>query len=205
MKRRLPIVAIFLLVGAVMNVAEAWWSAFPSPHPSRFTHLAEPSDLAWWETNAPDDFPNLPLELRSLSESNMSGRLIRPWIPNEGKITPDHQDSFTHIRCGWPAHALDGWYWSRGNADAVLSHAFVIREGWLWVPLRPIWPGIVINTLFYAVVVWLVTCGPFAARRLNRIRRGLCPKCEYPMGESAVCTECGKALPARRTSRSIIV
>ncbi len=98
----------------------------------------------------------------------------------------------------------DGWYWSRGNGDAVLSHAFVIREGWLWVPLRPIWPGIVINTLFYAVVVWLLTCIPFVLRRLNRIRRGLCPKCEYPMGESAVCTECGKALPASRTSRNII-
>ena len=43
--------------------------------------------------------------------------------------------------------------------------------------------------------------GPFEIRRLtrrfSRIERGLCPKCGYPMGESAVCTECGKTLPRR--------
>ncbi len=43
--------------------------------------------------------------------------------------------------------------------------------------------------------------GPFALRRFLRVRRGLCPKCAYPMGESSVCTECGRALPKRaRTS-----
>ena len=36
-----------------------------------------------------------------------------------------------------------------------------------------------------------------ALRRVLRVRRGLCPKCAYPMGESAVCSECGQALPKR--------
>ena len=58
------IIAAFLLAGAVVNVAVAWWSAFPRPGPWRFTDLAAPSDLVWWETNAPDDFPKLPLEVR---------------------------------------------------------------------------------------------------------------------------------------------
>ncbi len=39
--------------------------------------------------------------------------------------------------------------------------------------------------------------GPVALRRLIRRRRGLCPTCAYPIGESATCTECGKALPGR--------
>ncbi len=37
--------------------------------------------------------------------------------------------------------------------------------------------------------------GPFALRRFIRRKRGLCPACGYPTGESAVCSECGKVLP----------
>ncbi|MHC4317953.1 MAG: hypothetical protein ACYS1B_05355 [Planctomycetota bacterium] len=62
------------------------------------------------------------------------------------------------------------------------------------LPLRPIWPGFALNTIFYAAALWLLTCGPFALRRLVRIRRGLCPACAYPLGESAICSECGKPL-----------
>ncbi len=65
-----------------------------------------------------------------------------------------------------------------------------------YVPLRPIWPGFAVNTLFYAVVLWLLIPGPFALRRFIRVKRGLCPACAYPMGESDVCSECGKALQA---------
>ncbi len=63
------------------------------------------------------------------------------------------------------------------------------------LPLHPIWPGFAVNTLFYAGIVWLLIPGSFALRRLIRHRRGLCPKCAYPIGESAVCTECGRELP----------
>ena len=65
------------------------------------------------------------------------------------------------------------------------------------VPLRPIWLGLLFNTLFYATLLWLAIPGPFALRRLLRVRRGLCPKCAYPMGESAVCSECGRELARR--------
>ena len=62
-------------------------------------------------------------------------------------------------------------------------------------PLLPIWPGFAINTIFYATLLWLLIPGPFALRRFLRVRRGMCPKCAYPMCESAVCTECGCGLP----------
>ena len=62
------------------------------------------------------------------------------------------------------------------------------------LPMRPIWPGFAINTLFYAAIVWGVFAAPFALRRRRRIKRGLCPKCAYPIGSSDVCTECGKPL-----------
>jgi hypothetical protein len=62
------------------------------------------------------------------------------------------------------------------------------------VPFRPLWPGFAINTVFYAVILWLLFAAPIALRRRRRIKRGLCPACAYPIGESDVCTECGRPL-----------
>ncbi len=62
------------------------------------------------------------------------------------------------------------------------------------MPLGPIPLGFAVNTLFYAALLWLLIPGPVALRRFLRVRRGLCPKCAYPMGGSSVCTECGGAL-----------
>ena len=65
------------------------------------------------------------------------------------------------------------------------------------LPLNILWGGFSLDTTAYMVILWLLIPGPFALRRLLRLRRGLCPKCAYPMGESGVCTECGRALPSR--------
>ena len=84
---------------------------------------------------------------------------------------------------GWPTDSL-GYTWASNEFPAYSS-------------LRPIWPGFAVNTLFYAAVLWLLIPGPFVLRRFIRVKHGLCPKCAYPMAESSVCTECGKALPER--------
>ncbi len=61
------------------------------------------------------------------------------------------------------------------------------------LPLRPIWPGFSINTLFYATILWLLMLGPFTARRIIRRKRGHCIKCAYDLrgAEHEVCPECG--------------
>ena len=59
----------------------------------------------------------------------------------------------------------------------------------------PLWLGFAVNTLFYAAILWLLISVPFVLRRFIRVRRSLCPACAYPMGESAVCSECGRGLP----------
>ena len=81
--------------------------------------------------------------------------------------------------------------------DGALSFPQWIGPRFGILPLRPIWPGFVANTAFYAAILWLLIPGPFALRRFIRVKRGRCVKCGYPMGESAVCTECGKAIPRR--------
>jgi hypothetical protein len=72
------------------------------------------------------------------------------------------------------------------------------------IPYLPVWPGLIVDTLFYAIVPWGLLLGPWELRRITRIRRGRCPKCGYPAGRSDVCTECGRALPERivRVSQS---
>ena len=42
------------------------------------------------------------------------------------------------------------------------------------LPLRPIWSGLAINTLFYAALLWVGFCGPFALRRHVRRKCGRC-------------------------------
>ncbi len=130
-------------------------------------------------------------------------------------------DRVTTLRSGWPWRSGAGERWDLGFSlmtpipqlgyrvtmwrDADL-HSFALsfdRPEWLGsssfriLPLRPVWPGFAVNTLFYAALLWSLICSPFALRRFLRLRRGLCPKCAYPMGESSVCTECGGALAGR--------
>jgi len=52
------------------------------------------------------------------------------------------------------------------------------------VPVRPIWPGLIANTVFYAAG-WFVLLYGFirlkGLRRVIRERRGLCPQCGYDL------------------------
>ncbi len=112
MKRRVLVIAVFLLGGVVVNVATAWW--------------------------------------------------FSDWI-EEGHTVPRFLEAWDRHYSRWPYFAF------------------------------------VITTLLYATSLWLLIPGPFALRRFIRVKRGLCPACAYPRGESDVCSECGKALAKRAT------
>ncbi len=175
MRRRLLIATIFLLAGAVVNVAVAWGCALWSPVLKTKTIDDEPTYLTW----------------------GIGWRAI---------LQPDlHGDNAT-IEAGLPLPSVGGEYGSVGWVSRSYYTRFLI--GWELqgkrypkprrpFPVRPLWIGCAINTLFYATLLWLLIPGLFVLRRFVRVRRGLCPKCAYPMGESAVCTECGRELPQR--------
>ncbi len=65
------------------------------------------------------------------------------------------------------------------------------------VPLRPVWLGFALNTVVYSAVLCVIVRAPAVLRRFIRRKRGLCPACAYPMGDSTICTECGKPLRMR--------
>ena len=198
MKRRLLIAAIFLLAGAVVNVAVAWGCAGWSRETVVHFPGSMDRETALWAEHRPPHFQKAPY-----------------WFGQHRYGLGRHQsrvgagNSMTVLDAGWPCYALWGliWEWAvppePGLHSPLLSHSFQLRRGFVaghWreprlIPLRPIWPGFAVNTLVYAVLVVVVW---FAVRAgyqyLTRSRRGLCPKCGYPRGESAVCSECGKAL-----------
>ncbi len=151
MRRRLLIVVIFLLAGAVVNVAVAW-------------------GFDTWNR----------VRVEKILQISAQPRGHGVYVPDEDR-TPIDLDSYA---VGWPTDALGRTF----TWDAPQLR---------WV-LRPIWPGLIVNTLFYATVLWLLICGPFVLRRFIRVRRGLCPACAYPRGESDVCSECGLALQQRQ-------
>lgn len=109
------------------------------------------------------------------------------------------------IRSGWPLYALEGgirrnvprsFGWTQStqqNFDVVSLITFETSPLALAIglPLRPILSGFMMNTLFYALLLWLLFIAPFTARRMIRRKRGQCETCAYPIGASPVCTECG--------------
>ncbi len=203
MRRRLPAIAIFLLAGAVVNVGVAWgcarWSRslemifgqlFSGESPASTESTSTPS--AWRLDNVPERWPDKP-------KFEETGRTR--WFLLTTQISR-LDDKFSSVvlleqRIGAPTKSLARY---RIGEKESGTWTFSWRHAWgrdYPLPLRPIWPGFAANTIFYATIFWLVIPGPFALCRLIRQRRGLCPSCAYPMGESAVCSECGKELPKR--------
>jgi hypothetical protein len=68
----------------------------------------------------------------------------------------------------------------------------------VFMPLRPLWPGFAINTIFYAAMLWLLWVAPGKIRRFVRVRAHRCPACGYRIAEGVGpnCSECGAQLPA---------
>ena len=70
MKRRLLIIGICLLLGAVVNVAVAWGCAYcPKPTARRRYAMPTPDQVAWWEARAPDGVESEPLIVATMPPS----------------------------------------------------------------------------------------------------------------------------------------
>lgn len=96
-----------------------------------------------------------------------------------------------YVRAGWPWFAAEGRKLQRDPTPGFLVETTIFANRW-WIPLRPIWPGLLANTLFYAALVFLPLAGLRLARSRRRRRRGLCVACGYELGHGiAVCPECG--------------
>jgi hypothetical protein len=90
---------------------------------------------------------------------------------------------------GWPRLAAH----TRTVYDQRMPPRFEDRH----LPIRPIWPGFAINTIFYAAILWVVFLVPRSVKRLRRRAKGCCIHCGYDLrgqpADSKTCPECGRA------------
>lgn len=114
------------------------------------------------------------------------------------------------VRAGWPFTCVAayryrmvyGWsnkvpeppYW----VGAVTPPKFLHPKSGAWnlprvIPVRPVWSGLVLNSLVWAVPLGLVLSGARRLRRRRRDRLGCCRECGYSLTGigGAVCPECG--------------
>ena len=195
MKRRLLIAAVFLLAGAVVNVAVAWGCNWLAPTPQVFRPLPDLDAKIDWPHAVPDGWPSRPI---FLADGTSVGRTTT--VP----ISGDFQYRIIVSQYGLPLQSME-YHMLLTTPDNQRPSPFTWTIVAAWqtstfagtVPLRPIWSGFAVNTIFYVTILWLLSGGPFRLRRFIRVRRGLCPACAYPHGESDVCSECGGALPER--------
>ncbi len=99
---------------------------------------------------------------------------------------------------GWPILALHGEITTTNALTVTDSSAAVVIEGNPWyrsriLSLRPIWPGFLIDTLFYTAIWFGVFLGFTSAKRYIRAKRGRCPRCGYDLRGALDhgCSECG--------------
>ncbi len=214
MKRRLTQFVLFLLLGAIVNVAVAWTCVVTVPIALR------PAETTIRQVSA--DYQQVQCIQRAF------GRTRESWVERyTWPVLIDYERAFalgggaaSWERTGWPMRALfcsisanamiyrtDGGEevfaaGSDGQVDAGIelspeqfSLSIDSVATWRALPLRPIWPGFAINTIFYATVLSLLWSSPFVVRRLIRRKRGHCIKCGYDLrgtsGGGGVCPECG--------------
>lgn len=110
--------------------------------------------------------------------------------------------SCSQIEAGWPFRSL-GRYYING-VDGNVTFGWTWRPNWLvsalnWgsrfgLPLRPLFPGVVLNFTLYFAIAALAAAGVHARVRRRRLARNVCPDCRYPLpttAEPRVCPECG--------------
>ena len=179
-------VVVFLLLGAVVNVAVAWGCHAWAPQNRFDVDPPQQSEVPTFFDKSWD--PPSHERIRVVVLGGFGYRWF-VWDLSSDPMKPRHL-SVTHA--GWPCEALSAQVHDgdvrRGVVVALLNKKSRVR------PLNPIWPGFAINTLFYAAILWLLFAAPGRVRRWRRIRRGLCAKCAYPVGTSEVCTECGASV-----------
>jgi hypothetical protein len=182
----LRIVAL-LTLGAIVNIAVAWGCGFIRHTGCQPKLRTEGNDLLWWRANAPTGF-----DLEEMFDRFTGfGHEYAQWPLRH--VAPFSRFVVGRARSGWPVLSMEYSLWEDAEPNRVVSrYAWLLQRNGRALGSRPLWPGFVINTVFYAVLLWLLFAAPFALRRRRRIKRSLCPACAYPVGASDVCTECGK-------------
>lgn len=229
MKRRVLLILLCLLLGAVVNLVTVWLmallldlefegitegrtlaSAHVDPAGGEVESYLFVNRLVWHDHAVVFDFrprrdPN-PVQYKMFVEMHEGFVSDAPDAPPawakgvaesawKAEQLPGQRVA---IAFGWPMRAA--WFQCQASDPTVVRGGLFLeydptvnaRSPARTLPLTPIWPGALVNTIAVALLIWLLIAAPRFIRRQARRRRGQCPACAYPVGASAVCTECGE-------------
>ena len=202
--------AIYIILGALANVAVAWACSIAMGEIQHSRKLRYRNPVG----DSPVVYVTKGISYESISVCPRGGTILaRERVPRYPRHAWWNEDSLWYynwaVAHGFPVASLSAWRttWIEDTPDGdglirtpVLHWGVALGEippffvgGRIPVvlALRPVWPGFTINTLLYAGLLWLLIRGRRALRRFIRHRRGQCLVCAYPTGSSPVCTECG--------------
>jgi hypothetical protein len=216
--QRLFKLLLFVLAGAIINVAVAWGCAVFVKFPR------DGRTLKYGNDEFGDPFVATTRRgFGHLRESRLPGRLKEGLTAPrryEERVDFEWLDSGRRgctIFVGWPMLALT----CRNDREMVMLH-FPGADGlaadgdpsgsliggiplppgpdsgpwdmWRALPYTPIYAGFAINTIFYAAIVWVLFAVPGVVRRRVRRKRGQCAACGYSLRgtpDIEKCPECG--------------
>jgi hypothetical protein len=192
MKRWLVKLVVFLLLGAIVNVAVAWGACVRRSQWSSLGEELGTNELAQRLGHSDDDLDWVNFAGAGSVQRWFGVDYYHLWY-GSGIAYRDIQ-----VEAGLPLRALVGRERRRSQIYVIASESIAQTNlpifGERYIPFKPIWPGFAINTIFYAAILWVSFTAPGSVRRWRRRRRGLCPACAYPVGVGGICTECGGPL-----------
>ncbi|MHC5113042.1 MAG: hypothetical protein ACYTGP_01280 [Planctomycetota bacterium] len=193
-------ILVLLVLGAFLSVLVAWTCVLylPPPVEGQATKLVD----APWPAPVPDEFS----ETATIHVSRDFGQTKYTAM---GGVRGTVEVSRQHVlRAGLPwrcvyreMHVIESpghlrfrraWKAPMRWQEGIEPPTWIARERPL--PAMPLPLGLAGNSVVYALVLWVLLLGVIALKRRRLRRRGLCPRCAYPAGGSAVCTECGAAI-----------
>ncbi len=200
MKRATICIVFFLLLGAIINVAVAWACVAFVPV------VMQPAQVTVRKVSRTYH------QTRFVQE--VFGRVRVTWIDDSAGSQASSWE-FT----GWPMPSLFSStsgstatvYWPKGREIVAavdvnqVDHGFIISgerigpskdypETWRALPIKPIWLGLGINTIFYASIAWGLCFAAVTLRRVMRRKPGFCTACGYDLrhADHLVCPACGE-------------
>ena len=200
MRHAVARIAVFALLGIVVNTVIAWtcFLLVESVFDTKPLSLTE-ADLEWWRRHAPPDFPAEPSWFNISSALGYSSRNYSWARPG---MVP-HPCHLQRSSAGLPFRSLYVVVVGTLNesGDAVVFRSAGLGGSSFLLPLRPAWAGFIANSLFFGAALWLFAAAVVHARLRVRLARGRCPICGCLLRDSPICPECGTTTTS--TNRSV--
>ena len=209
--RSLRALACLLILGFATTIAIAWglsvWHRTIDQYTWQFKDLGRVQQ--WSAAGAQFYTAGSAADLRvDLSQSNDLSKLTASWLKPAIPPIERHANDWLWVfdARGWPMLAMSCAYSYDGVSsrahNAILTPLPPRARGDLgaipWpvgLPVRPIWPGFLFNSLFWGAAWLALLTIPLSICRSLRRRRGQCPKCAYDLRATPAgnpCPECGQ-------------